>query len=145
VIAALLNVADSRFQEALLAQAKAAGKIRGDYRIPELYRDNLPERLQQALGGARRQGFFSDYPFGTDLTAEEIALARALKYLEAHSGTTRSQLHSVTAALWRRSTVAGHHAVLRRMGLETPRGGAARLQRRLLLWALEATAAGAGR
>ena len=46
IIAALLNIADSRFQADLLAKAKAAGKIPSDYEIPERYRHNTPERLQ---------------------------------------------------------------------------------------------------
>src|SRR5262249_27655473 len=80
VIAALLNIADSRFQPQLLRAAQAAGKIATDYAIPERFRANFPARLEQALRGLRTQGFFSDYPFGTDLTATEIALTRALRY-----------------------------------------------------------------
>src|SRR5262249_24586123 len=63
IIAALLNIADSRFQDALLAQAKAAHKIAADYRIPDAYRDNTPARLTRALAGHRAKGFFSEYPF----------------------------------------------------------------------------------
>jgi hypothetical protein len=46
IIAALLNIADSRFQAELLAKAKAAGKIPADYQIPERYRNNFPEALE---------------------------------------------------------------------------------------------------
>src|SRR5215469_16818840 len=53
IIMALLNVADSRFQEPLLAAARAAGKIRADYRIPETCRDNTPQRLARALAAHR--------------------------------------------------------------------------------------------
>ncbi|MFZ1905895.1 MAG: acetyl-CoA hydrolase/transferase C-terminal domain-containing protein, partial [Steroidobacteraceae bacterium] len=87
VIAALLEVADSRFQPQLLARARAAGKIAASYRIPDACRNNLPQRLEQALSVHRERGYFSDYPFGTDLTREEIALARALKYLDARTGS----------------------------------------------------------
>ncbi|MGB9332719.1 MAG: acetyl-CoA hydrolase/transferase C-terminal domain-containing protein, partial [Steroidobacteraceae bacterium] len=97
VIAALLNVADSRFQPALLARAQAAGKISRDYRIPVAFRDNLPPRLTRALDRHRARGFFSEYPFGTDLTAEEVALGRALKFLEAHTGSLRGRARSLTA------------------------------------------------
>ena len=55
IIASLLNIADSRFQEPLLAQAKAARKIPADYRIPDAFRDNTPARLARALAGHRRQ------------------------------------------------------------------------------------------
>src|SRR5204862_85988 len=61
IIAALLNVADSRFQDALLSRARAAGKIRADYRIPDAFRNHLPQRLMLAPRGHRRQGYFSEY------------------------------------------------------------------------------------
>jgi acyl-CoA hydrolase len=140
IIAALLNIADSRFQEGLLARAKAAGKIGAAYRIPEGFRSNLPQRLAGALGDLRTRGFFSDYPFGTDLTAQEVTLARALVWLEAHSGSTRARLRSVAATLLRGSPGARHTAALARMGLERPRGMVEWLQQRLLVQALDATA-----
>jgi hypothetical protein len=49
VIVALLNLADSRFQEDLRRQAVAAGKLSADYRIPARFRRNYPEVLQQTL------------------------------------------------------------------------------------------------
>jgi acyl-CoA hydrolase len=141
VIAALLNVADSRFQEELLGRAQAAGKIRGDYRIPAQFRANLPQRLAQALRPLQGRGFFSEYPFGTDLTAEEVALARALKFLEAHTAGWRARLRTLAAALGAGGAGARHAAALQRMGLERPRGLTERVQQRLLVLALEATAA----
>jgi acyl-CoA hydrolase len=140
IIAALLNVADSRFQQALLTRARTAGKIRADYRIPDAFRNNLPERLELALQAHRENGFFSAYPFGTDLTAEEIALARALTWLDAHTGGARARLKALLAALARGSPAEKHRAALRRMGLEQPRGVAERLQQRLVVLALEASA-----
>jgi acyl-CoA hydrolase len=141
IIAALLNVADSRFQPALLARARAAGKIRADYRIAEEFRNNLPQRLERALAAHRDGGYFSEYPFGTDLTAEEITLARALKFLEARTTRHWGRLATVVAALTHASRAGQHAAALRRMGLERPRGAAERLQQRLVLFALDATPA----
>ena len=82
----LLNVADSRFQPALLAQLKAAGRIEAGYEIPERYRDNTPEALAARL--APHAARLPAFPFGCDLTpderrgavravAEEVALAVA--------------------------------------------------------------------
>jgi acyl-CoA hydrolase len=139
VIAALLNIADSRFQGELLRRAQAAGKIRADYQIPEIHRHNLPERLAAALAPYRARGFFSEYPFGTDLTGEEIALARALKFLEAHTARLSGRLGTVLRALGARASAPAQEAALRRMGLDAPRGLAARLQRRLLAYALART------
>ena len=140
IIAALLNVADSRFQPALLARAQAAGKIGAHYRIPDQYRNNLPRRLERALQPPRERGYFSEYPFGTDLTAEEIVLARALRWLESRSGSGWARFATALAAVagGRRRVV--HAAALRRMGLERPRSLAEWLQQRLVGLALEATA-----
>ncbi|MBS0580223.1 MAG: hypothetical protein JSR36_13290 [Proteobacteria bacterium] len=140
VIVAMLNVADSRFQEELLARAQAAGKIGADYRIPPQFRDNLPGRLARGLGALRARGFFSEYPFGTDLTAEEVALARALRFLEAHTHGGPARARLLAAALLRGTPGKPHAAALQRMGLAQPRGLAERLQQRLVVLGLEATA-----
>jgi acyl-CoA hydrolase len=145
VIQALLHVADSRYQDELLAKAKAAGKIRADYRIPAQFRDNLPQPLTRALAPLQGRGFFSEYPFGTDLTAEEVTLARALNFLEAHSHGSRARLRTFAAAVVRGGARAQHTGALKRMRLERPRGLTERVQQRLLVLALEATAPGAPR
>ncbi len=137
-IAALLNVADSRFQESLLARAKAAGKIRADYRIPDAFRNNLPQRLALALRGHHQQGYFSEYPFGTDLAAQEVALARALKFLEGRTGSALARLKTAATAL-AAAPAERHRSALTRMGLDQPRGFRERLLQRLLVLGLEAT------
>ena len=73
VVAAMLSVADSRFQEGLLEEAKRAGKIGKDYRIPDRFRENLPERLEKTLAPYRERGLFDELPYGTDLTDVELA------------------------------------------------------------------------
>ena len=138
-IAALLNIADSRFQEALLASARAAGKIAADYRIAEQFRNNLPARLERTLAPHRASGYFSEYPFGTDLSGEEIALVQALGWLEPRTIGVRKRLRTLTAALAHGASRDEHVAALARMGLAQPRGIAERLERRLVVLALDAT------
>ncbi|GAC1451606.1 MAG: hypothetical protein PVS2B3_03690 [Steroidobacteraceae bacterium] len=140
VISALLNVTDSRFQGELLAQAQAAGKIRPGYRIPPAFRDNLPQRLERALAPHRNAGRFSDYPFGTDLTAVEIELARALKFLGTRTVSRAGRLRTTLAALMSGGRTHAAAAALRRMDLEHPRGVGAWLERRLLAYALNVSA-----
>jgi hypothetical protein len=139
IIAALLNIADSRFQPQLLARAREAGKIRADYRIPDAFRNNFPQRLTQALRAHRARGFFGDYPFGTDLTAEEIALARALRFLEARTASRPARLATLLKAVAGGRPAAAHAPALRRMGLEHPRGATEWLQQCLVVLALKAT------
>jgi hypothetical protein len=86
IIAALLNIADSRFQADLLAKAKEAGKIPADYQVPERYRNNFPEALEEKFKAYREAGFFPPYPFGNDFSDEELILAKALKGLKAKMG-----------------------------------------------------------
>lgn len=57
VIAAMLAIADSRFQDELLRQAKDAGKIERDYALPKSARDNTPDMIARTLqpaAGMRR-------------------------------------------------------------------------------------------
>jgi acyl-CoA hydrolase len=139
VIAALLNITDSRFQGELLSRAQAAGKIRAGYRIPAGFRDNLPQRLERALKAHRDAGRFSEYPFGTDLTAVEIELARALKFLGARTGSGGARLRTVLAALMSGARAQAQAAALQRMGLDQPRTVGEWLERRLVSYALGAT------
>ena len=85
VIAAMLAVADSRFQDELLRQAKEAGKIEQGFELPAACRDNTPERIARALKPAREQGLLPPFPFGTDFTATEQRLLPALERLRSLS------------------------------------------------------------
>lgn len=119
VIAELLNLADSRFQETLLAQAKRAGKIPAAYAVPEAFRHNTPERLRADLAPLQRAGLFPDFPFGHDFTPEELKLGKALKQLQAKSGSLAGRLGLALALL--RAPPAAAGACLERMGLARPR------------------------
>jgi hypothetical protein len=85
VIAAMLAVADSRFQDDLLARAKHAGKIEQSFELKPSCRDNTPERIARALAPAREKGLLPRFPFGTDFTAAEQRLLPALALLRASS------------------------------------------------------------
>ena len=87
----------------------------------------------------RGQGYFSEYPFGTDLTEEEIALARALRFLDARTGSTWGRVKTAAASL-AAAPASRHASALRRMGLDQPRGLTERLQRRLIVLGLDASA-----
>ena len=79
VIVAMLCIADSRFQQELLDRAKSAGKVEGDYEIPEAFTNNTPERIQAVFSQGHRLNLLPYYPLGTDLTYEEAQLAIGLK------------------------------------------------------------------
>ncbi|MFY7866490.1 acetyl-CoA hydrolase/transferase C-terminal domain-containing protein [Roseateles sp.] len=78
----LLQIADSRFQADLMAEAKAHGKLPADYQLPEWAGNNSPEMLREKLRPWRNDGVLPDFPFGTDLNQDELTIVRALKKLK---------------------------------------------------------------
>jgi acyl-CoA hydrolase len=132
-IAALLNIADSRFQDALKREAQGAGKLRADYRIPELHRNNTPRDLEERFILARARGLFSEFPFGTDLTHEEIVLAKALSGLKERTSRAWPRVKALSAAVASRSTPAAVKPYLQRMSLNAPKTRQEWLWQRLLV------------
>jgi acyl-CoA hydrolase len=82
VIKRLIAIADSRFQDELMREAKAHGKLEAAYVLPDRYRHNLPEALEGKLHPWTQAGLLPDFPFGTDLTEDELHIVRALKRLK---------------------------------------------------------------
>ncbi|MGH8362410.1 MAG: acetyl-CoA hydrolase/transferase C-terminal domain-containing protein [Gammaproteobacteria bacterium] len=136
VVATLLNICDSRFQEALLAQAKCAGKLMADYRIPETFRHNTPEELHAGLKPFRAAALFPEFPFGSDFTKEELVLGKALLDLKRRTATWPGRLAALAAALGSTSGKAACRPYLQRMGLDKPAGVRQRLMANLLTAAL---------
>ncbi len=136
VAAAMLAVADSRFQPALLAEAQRAGKLPASFRIPDAHRGNLPDRLERALESHRGAGRFGALPFGSDLSAEEVRLGGALRRLKARSETWRGKLAIAAGLLRPLPPEAATAALFARLNLGTPRGIRERFLRRLVATAL---------
>jgi len=128
VAAALLNVADSRFQDELLARAVAAGKIERGYRVPDAHRDNLPARLERVL--APHRDLFPDFPLGSDFTPEEQVLVGALQGLKARAA--RGTLPALLDALRAGAVPPGAEPYLKRLKLDAPADLQGRIARRLL-------------
>ncbi len=103
IVAALVGVMDAEFQDAFVADAKRAGKLPHDFRVPEAARANRGDALEARLAQARGRGAFPELPFGSDLTSEEIELARALKWLKASLTSWRGRLTLARRARLRRS------------------------------------------
>ncbi len=119
VAKALINVADSRFQAELLAQAKAAGKIEADYEVPAAYRNNTPQRLEQNLAAARQQGLFPAFPLGCDFTEDELKLGKALKQVKSRAAST-PKWKLLLAGLRAGPAPASAQPYLQRLQLEQP-------------------------
>ena len=120
IIKRLINIADSRFQEELLAFARNHGKLERDYRIPVEARNNTPERLQQALAPLVKKGLLPAYPFGTDLTDQELALAASLRKIKALSEEPAHFISAAFKALLHHGDEAAARPFLERIQLEHP-------------------------
>jgi hypothetical protein len=132
-IAAMLNIADSRFQEDLKRQAQAAGKLRRDHQIPDLHRNNTPRALQERFILPRARGLFSEFPFGTDLTREEIVLAKALSRLQEKTAGGWPRIKALAGAVTLRGIPAEARPYLDRMSLSAPKTRQEWLWQRLLV------------
>jgi hypothetical protein len=130
-IAALLNIADSRFQDELLRQAKDAGKIAKGHEIPSRYRDNTPERIERALRPFCDAGHMPAFPFGSDFDKTEQKLLPALEKLEIASQSVLSLLRLAI-----RGFGGGEDDALARMQLDRPGNLSDRFYRLLLRSAL---------
>lgn len=100
VIKRLIAIADSRFQPDLIAQAKAHGKLEASYQLPECYAQNLPETLEAKLHPWAEAGLLPDFPFGTDLTEDELRMVRAMKKIKHASEHPAELLTMTIKSLW---------------------------------------------
>jgi acyl-CoA hydrolase len=123
-IQALVGIMDARFQDGLVAQAKGAGKLDPQWQVPDRFRRNRPEFLQQHFG---TQSEFPAYPFGSDFTETEQRLIPALQGLKRLAS---SKLQLLKAA-WR-GVPAQFESELSRLGLDHPADLKERLHARLL-------------
>ncbi len=141
VIAAMLAVADSRFQAELARQAKDAGKLPKNFEIPAAQRENLPERIAGALKPAREAGLLPSFPFGSDFTDTERLLIPALQILQEAQRTPLRLPGLLWQGLTHTPDVADHEC-LARLGLDRPATWSERAYRALVSAALARSRAG---
>jgi hypothetical protein len=141
VATALLEIADSRFQKELLEEAKRAGKVSAGYDIPESFRGNRPERLEKFLAPYRARGVFEEFPFGTDLSREEVVLMKALRALKQRVERKRVPMPRAGELRKLASVPESARPYLARMGLDAPRTLRERVLRRVIVYALASVGA----
>jgi len=143
-IIAMLAITDARFQDALAAQARADGKLRADFTVPQAWRGNTPSQLAVRMASLGKQGLFTPFPFGADFTDEELALLPALKRLQQVSASKLSLAAFLLSSLGQGPATAAEATALRRLALHEPRDFGARILRRLVLAALRQPVRGKG-
>ena len=136
VIEALLNITDSRFQTELIEQAQQIGKLPKDFCLDPRFADNSPQRLQAIA--ARHPHLFPEYPLGSDFSAQEQDLLRALNWLKSKFKLT--QIYELGKATLDAPSPQAFAQHLERMQLAHPSGLREELYQRLLLAGLQATA-----
>jgi acyl-CoA hydrolase len=137
VIESLLCISDSRFQAQLIEQAQQAGKLPEDFQLPPRFCDNRPEHLDALQ--RKHAALFSEYPLGSDFSAEERDLLRALKWLKQRFKL--SEVLELGKATLDAPAPEAFPRHLARMGLETADGVLEALYQRLVLAGLHATEA----
>lgn len=136
VIAGILNITDSRFQQGLLEQAKQAGKIPMDYEIPAEYRNNYPEKYAGLISEYQAKGYFKVFPFGTDIMDDEVVLGGSLRAFKAKASD--SKLFAVKGLLKEMFSPIPETAIpyLKRMQLEKTASFKEKLLQKVVLFAL---------
>lgn len=137
VVRALIDVMDARFQDDFVRAAQRAHKLPRDFRIPDAARANLPETLRLRFASWRERGLFAELPFGSDFSAEELALSRRLRWLATQSATWSGRFDLARRALHVNAPDQNQQSLLARMRLANPASWRERLERRLLLAALQ--------
>jgi acyl-CoA hydrolase len=137
IVKRLVNIADSRFQDKLVEFAKKHNKLAQDYVIPPEARNNTPERLQQILAPYQKNGMLPAYPFGHDLTDQELALGASLSKIKAMSAEPGHFVKAAFKALLHKGDKAAAKPFLERIQLEHPETTKDFLIQQLLLLELE--------
>jgi acyl-CoA hydrolase len=136
-IAAMLAVTDSAHQAGLMRQAQDAGKLERSFSLPAQASRNRPERIEAALGAARRQGLLPVFPLGTEMTEVEQTLAQALIGLK--SAGPADLVRTLAAGLFDWRLAPGERAALERLDLAVPAKLADYALRALVVGALRRT------
>lgn len=131
VIRSLIEISDVEFQDDLVKMAKANGKLRRDYRVPDRARSNTPQKIKTFMD--RNAQDFPKFPFGSDFTESELKLAGALTNLQAASpwGKIRTLMKGV------RAEKSKHARELERMDVWPAKGFKEKALQTLLAGALE--------
>ena len=137
VAVALIRIADSEFQAALLEDAKARGKVRADFELEPEYCDNTPERIEQWGGRWQAEELLEPFPLGTDFTDQELAIGQSLKRIKSTMNHPLSAVRSVIKSWIHHADTDAAAPYLERMQLSDPSTPKEAVIQHLLLMELE--------
>jgi len=134
IIHRLLDITDSRFQQGLADTARENGKIGSDYSIPAAFRQNQVDGISDKLAKYKQRGLFKPFPFGTDLTDEEIFIGRALKILKKKKQNPLTMIATILKAFLIPIDRKPYQKYLQRMQLEKTGSFEEKLYQKLLTY-----------
>jgi acyl-CoA hydrolase len=132
VIHATLCVTDSQFQPELIARAQREGKLGTAYELASDHRQNHVPVYTDALADFRRRGLLPPFPFGTELTEQEVELGSALRALKERLDSVPGEISALTSAATHGAPGDDVLPLMQRMGLHEPHGVQETLYARLL-------------
>jgi len=136
VMKSLIHISDSRFQDELLHKAIQGGKISSGYKIPDRYRNNVPERLKDEAALFKSKGLFQPYPFGCDFTNEELVISRSLQTLKSKMSEGLGIASSLGKAMTIMSIPEKAKPYLRRLKLDNPFTAKEKMMQKMVIYAL---------
>ena len=119
VVAQMLSITDSQFQQALLQTAKSNGKIEHDFILDSSWANNNEEDLNSVLTPFKQEGLLPDYPFDTDFTELEQRLISVLQNLKSISKSKLGLMALVVKGLKLKVSETDTIA-FKRLGLDRP-------------------------
>jgi acyl-CoA hydrolase len=135
VIEEMLKITDSRFQNDLIMEAKRNGKLAPDFQLAREYTHNYPQKIDLLLKPFKEDGYFPPFPFGTDLTSDEIAIGSSLKRLSTSNKV--GVLMDIIAEMFK-SVPSCATSYLRRMQLDQPTTAKEKILQKVVLSAMRA-------
>lgn len=131
----MICIADSQFQEELRQTAVKFKKLSPGWEVPELFRKNTAQQLENKTGKLKSDGYFPTFPFGCEFTDIELKVAQALKFLKANTSSTFAKIKLLVKALMHKSN-EDFSLQLHRMKLDNPKNREEKLAKKLLQYAL---------
>jgi acyl-CoA hydrolase len=135
VIEEMLKITDSRFQDDLVREAKGNGKLAPDFQLAPEWKQNYPEKIDVLLQPFKDDGYFTPFPFGTDLTSDEIAIGGSLKNLAASNKV--AVIKDIIAEIFKPVPHCAK-SYLKRMQLDRPKTGKEKILQKVVLSAMRA-------
>ena len=133
----MIQIADSRFQSKLIAEAKKYHKIAQDFELDPRYKNNTPEALKKKMSKMKDQGYFPVFPYGSELTNDEYELGTALRGFIVLLRDNKIKTLRGIMRNWYAKTPTKFMSHLERMGLAKPVGIKNRAYRAIVLYSLK--------